>query len=107
MTGAAVQAYTGPVASAPGDARVLPLVRWTLYVTVFLIPLEYPDRFPFEVSTIAGACFLLTTLLQPAACYRLVPWAIGAFAVYFGAEQVAFITQGPRYPGGLFLGEVA
>jgi O-antigen ligase len=107
MTGAAVPAYTGPVASAAGDARVLPLVRWTLYVTVFLIPLEYPDRFPFEVSTIAGSCFLLATLLQPGTCYRLVPWAIGAFAVYFGAEQVAFITQGPRYPGGLFLGEVA
>jgi O-antigen ligase len=94
-------------AAAAEDLRITPLIRWTLFATVFLIPLEWPDRFAFEVSTIAGSCFLLATLLQPGTCYRLLPWAMGAFAAYFGVELISFTLRGPEYPGGLFLAEVA
>jgi hypothetical protein len=38
----AVYPYTG--------VRVTPLVRWALFVTVFLIPLEYPDRIAERVA---------------------------------------------------------
>jgi len=107
VTAAAVREAPQTLAP-PGDAvRTLALVRWALYVTVFLIPLEWPDRFPFEVSTIAGSAFLLMTLLQPTTCYRLLPWAMVAFAAYFGVEQLAFTLRAPEYPGGLYLAEVA
>ena len=90
MTTAALHRSPHTLAPADDAAQTLAPVRWALYVTVFLIPLEYPDRFPFEVSTIAGSCFLLLTLLQPATCYRLLPWAMVAFAAYFGVELLAF-----------------
>jgi O-antigen ligase len=85
---------------------VSPLVRWTLYLTTFSIPLQYPDRFAFEVSTITGAAFLLTSLLQPSICYGRVPWALGAYTLYVYIQLVALVVQGTSYPGGLFLDEV-
>ena len=107
MTVAALPESPRTLAPADDAAPTLAPVRWALYATVFLIPLEYPDRFPFEVSTIAGSCLLLTTLLQPATCYRLLPWAMIAFGAYFGVELLAFTLRAPAYPGGLYLGEVA
>jgi hypothetical protein len=107
VTTAALRQSPHTLVPADEAAQTLAPVRWALYVTVFLIPLEYPDRFPFEVSTIAGSCFLLLTLLQPATCYRLLPWAMVAFAAYFGVELLAFTLRAPEYPGGLYLGEVA
>jgi len=106
MTSAAAR-IGSTTSSSRVDVQAAPIVRWALYVTVFLIPLEYPDRLVFEVSTIAGSCFLAVTVLQPRACYRLLPWAMLAFALYFGVEQLAFVTEGAVYPGGLYLDEVA
>lgn len=107
MTGAATQASSMTLESPNADVRVAPLVRWALYASIFLIPLEYPDRLVFEVTTIAGSLFLLSTLLQPGVCYGRVPWAMGGFALYFCVELLAFVTQGAPYPGGLFLDAVA
>jgi hypothetical protein len=71
-----------------------------LYLTAFLIPLEYPDRFAFEVSTIMGSVFLLSTVLQPGLWFRRIPWAVGAFALYICVQLLALI-HGEGYPGGL------
>ena len=99
-----IPAVPGPSGT---DETVVPLLRWALYLTAFLIPLEWPDRLPFEVSTIAGSCFLLATLLQPATCYGYIPWAMVAFATYFFLAMLSAVTQGGVYPAGLYLGEVA
>jgi O-antigen ligase/polysaccharide polymerase Wzy-like membrane protein len=99
--------YGSSMARPNADVGVMPVVRWALYATVFLIPLEYPDRLVFEVTTIAGSCFLATTFLQVHACYRLLPWAMVAFGFYLVAEVAAFVIEGAGYPGGLYLNEVA
>ncbi|MEO6055331.1 MAG: O-antigen ligase family protein, partial [Gemmatimonadales bacterium] len=105
MTGAV--SATPDVASPETGVRVVPLVRWALYATVFLIPLEWPDKLPFEVSTLAGSAFLLTTLLQPVASFAWLPWAMCAFAIYFFAEMLAMVIQAGGYPAGVFMDQVA
>lgn len=106
MTAARAGAYV--LAASPDhlSVPVSPLVRWTLYLTTFSIPLQYPDRFAFEVSTITGSAFLLASLLEPSICYGRVPWALGAYALYVYIQLVALVVQGIGYPGGLFLDQV-
>jgi O-antigen ligase len=79
---------------------------WALCVFAFSIPLEAPDRFAFEVSTMTGAIFVVASLLSPRLSYGRVPWPAAWYAVYLFVLLVAFQTQGAEYPGGLYLGEV-
>lgn len=97
------------VLAAPADdvrLRVNLLIRWTLYLATFSIPLQLPDQLAFEVSTITGSAFLLASLLQPRICYGRVPWALGAYALYVYIQLIALVVQGTSYPGGVFLDEV-
>jgi O-antigen ligase len=105
MTAPSMERLSSTAGSATTGVRVHPLVRCTLYLTAFLIPLEYPDRFAFEVTTIMGSVFLLSTVVQPSLCYGRLPWAMGAYALFFCAQLLAFI-RAEGYPGGLFLDQV-
>lgn len=106
MTGASAATFS--ITAMPSDikARVSALIRVALLLVAFSIPLEWPDRLTFEVTTLTGSLFLLTTLLQPGTCYGRVPWAMAAFALYPCIQLVALVVEGSSYPGGLYLGDV-
>jgi O-antigen ligase len=106
VTSTSIEASSLPASRAGTGTRVNPLVLWALYATAFSIPLEVPDRFAFEVTTMMGSLFLLATVLQPGACYGRVPWALGAYVVFLWMQLAAVVTQGQAYPGGLFLDQV-
>jgi O-antigen ligase len=89
------------------DVPVMPLAHWTLCLLAFAIPLEYPDRFAYEVTTMAGALFLLSTVVQPRACFGRLPWALACYALFLYLLLVSLVTQGTTYPGGLYLNEVS
>jgi O-antigen ligase len=107
MTGSLLSGSSTAAREDSGPAvRIAAGVRWPLWAMAFSMPLEYPDRFAYEVTTMTGAVFVLSTLLQPRACFGQVPWAIVAFAGYLYALLVSLVTQGVAYPGGLYLDEV-
>jgi O-antigen ligase len=105
MTGTNIETFLSPSVAGATGVRVKPLVRWALYATAFLIPLEMPDRFAFEVTTIMGSLFLLSTVLQPTLCFGRLPWAVAAYALYLCVQVLALI-HGENYPGGLDLDQV-
>jgi O-antigen ligase len=90
----------------PADRQGLALARWPLYILAFSLPLEYPDRFAYEVTTMTSALVVLTALIQPRMAFSRFPWALAWFAVFVYAMLVSMVTQGTRYPGGLYLNEV-
>jgi O-antigen ligase len=58
-------------------------VRWSWYLFIFSIPLEYPDRtIPMEVHSITAAIFLLAALFQPRRCFRQPPRAFWFFSIF-------------------------
>ena len=80
------------------QARSLRLVRWSFYLFVLSIPLEYPPRdLPFEVHTITGALFLLTTVFHAKACYGRTPNAVRWLGLYLALYLVLSIS--PDHPG--------
>lgn len=59
------------------------LVRLALYLFVFSIPFEMPNRtIPIEIPTLTGCIFLLATLIQPTVAYRRIPGALLWFTTY-------------------------
>jgi len=95
--------------SLPVTRRVLGVaapLRWALGVMAFSLPLEFPERFPVEVSTIAGSLFLTCTLLHPRRCYGRLPQSVAWFGVYLYVMLVALVFAGASYPGGLYVSEV-
>jgi O-antigen ligase len=102
LTGAEVQTPQPPVIrfTQPSINR---LVRWGFLLFVFSIPFEYPDRpIPVEITTLTGAVFLLTTLLQPRLCYGRRPAALWWFVAYLAAVVVSFVLNGERYSVAVF-----
>ena len=84
-----------PVAPRAYYVPVPALVRWTFYLFVFSIPFEAPAHaLPLEVTTITGALFLLTTLMQPERFFRWPPRAVWAFLAYSGVYWVAVALGG-------------
>lgn len=62
---------------------VNPLVRYALYVFVFSLLFEWPDRpIPMEVPTLIGFIYLAFTLLQPKVCYRCFPKGMWFYVIY-------------------------
>jgi hypothetical protein len=61
-----------------GDLFRLPnLMQWAFYAFLFTIPFEEMDiGIPVTPSKLFGYLFLMTTILQPRACYRRAPAAI-------------------------------
>jgi O-antigen ligase len=87
-------------------AAALPVpLRWAMYLLAFSIPLEAPDRLPFEVTAMTGAAFVVATTLAVQQSYRRIPWALVWYAIFLLILITAFVTQGSRWPGGLFLQE--
>jgi len=89
-TDATVAALAPPVSAAPAEHGPLvnPVVRWALYLFVFSIPFEMPQRsIPLETTTITAALFLLTTPLERRACYGRIPSAL----LWFGAWLWVFV----------------
>jgi len=94
-------------ASAATTARttaVHAIVRAALYLYVISIPFEMPDRtIPVEIPTLAAAILLLTTMVQPAVCYRRIPSALLWFAAWLwvfvaavwinGMEHIALVVR--------------
>ncbi|HEX9579697.1 MAG TPA: O-antigen ligase family protein [Gemmatimonadales bacterium] len=74
----------GPVwVHASNPSAVNPVVRAALYLFVFSIPFEMPDRtIPIEVPTLTGFILLFSTVLNPSACFRRIPAAIWCFGIY-------------------------
>lgn len=74
--------YAAPAADR-AVARINPIIRVALYTYVFSIPFEMPQRtIPVEIPTLTGALFLLTTVLQPSACFKRLPAAFLWFVIY-------------------------
>jgi O-antigen ligase len=97
------------VAVRPGrpmaHTTVLPVVAWALYLFAFSLPLEAPDRFAFEISTMTGTLFVLTTLLDPRPSYARMPWPVAWYTLFLFVTLIAFVLEGETYPGGLYLEE--
>jgi O-antigen ligase len=73
--------------------------RWAFYMLVFSLPFEMPKLgMPLEVTTFTGSFFLLTTLLQPGACFRRPPRAFWWFFIYlyvYASVSLWYITGHP------------
>lgn len=87
---------------AEARTSVATIVVWALCVFTFSLPLEAPELFAFEVTTMTGSFFVLVTLLEPQASYGRVSWAVVCFAMFLYVLLVAFATNGGTYPGGVF-----
>lgn len=88
-----------PGASPLGEA-FHPFVRWALYLFVFSLPFEWPQRsIPVEVTTLTGAIFLLATLIQPGRCFARLPTALWWFFAALTVFWVSFAVGGAAYPG--------
>ena len=74
------------------------ITRWTLYLYVFWIPLEYPDRtLPFDAGTLVGAIFLATTVFSPRTCFRTINAPLVWFFAFFWAWCLSFVLGGGMY----------
>ncbi len=83
-----------------GSESFHPFIRWALYVFVFSLPFEWPQRsIPVEVTTLTGAVFLLATLIQPARCFARLPTALSWFLAALTVFWVSFAVGGAAYPG--------
>ncbi len=88
------------VASATSVTGASPIVIWAFYLFVASLPFEYPNRvIPIETTTLTGAIFLFTTLLQPLVCYRRPPAAFWLVSIYLYAIVLSFVVTGGDYPG--------
>lgn len=86
-------------ASRPVAEAIHPLVRWSLYLFVFSLPFEWPQRsIPVEITTLTGTIFLLTTLFQPARCFARLPGAAWCFAAALCVFWLSFVSGGATYP---------
>jgi O-antigen ligase len=75
---------------AAGSTALHPVVRGALYLFVFSIPFELPERpIPIEIPTLTGFVLLFSTLIHPSACFRRVPAAGLCFLVYLWAFLLA------------------
>ena len=94
---------SGAVWAPNDDARAEafhPLVRWGLYLFVFSLPFEWPQRsIPVEVTTLTGGIFLLATLIQPQRCFARLPTALWWFCATLVVFWVSFAGGGGTYPG--------
>jgi O-antigen ligase len=81
--------------SALRDAvQVNLMVRVALYLYILSIPFEWPGRpIPVEIPTLTGAFFLLSTVLNPSACFRRVPAALVWFAAFLWAFVLAVVIN--------------
>jgi O-antigen ligase len=78
--------------------RIQPVIRGALYLLMLSIPFEVPRRpIPIEISTLIGFIVLLTTLLQPRACYRRIPGAALGFAAFLWVFGVSALVNGLEY----------
>src|SRR5688500_1785722 len=91
-------ARVGEVAPVDATASGSWITRWALYLYVFWIPLEYPDRtLPFDAGTLVGAIFLATTAFCPRVCYRSITAPAIWFFVFFWAWCLSFVLGGGMY----------
>ena len=80
--------------------RVNPFVRGSLVLFAMSIFFEIPHRsFPIEVPTFFAAVFLLTTFLNPRACYRRIPAPMIWFAVHLWVLSLSAIWNGVEHIG--------
>lgn len=87
---------------AEARTSVATIVVWALCLFAFSLPLEVPEQFAYEVTTMTGSLFVLVTLLEPQASYGRVPWPVMCFAMFLYVLLVAFATNGGTYPAGVF-----
>lgn len=74
------------------------ITRWALYLYVFWIPLEYPDRtLPFDAGTLIGAVLLATTIFCPRTCFRAVNAPVAWFFAFFWVWCLSFVLGGAMY----------
>src|SRR5439155_580304 len=88
------------LAAAPAECgpMVNPVVRWALYLFVFSIPFEMPQRsIPLETTTITAALFLLTTPLERRACYGRIPSALLWFGGWLWVFVIAALVGSQQY----------
>lgn len=87
--------YAAPSRAVARPAtHVNAIVRAGLLLYILSIPFEIPHRtFPIEVTTATGLIFLLTTLLNPSACYRRIPAPLLWFAAHLWILAIAAIVN--------------
>ena len=90
-----------PILTAPSGVQVHGIVRWALYLMVFSIPFEFPNRtvIPVEIPVITAAIFLLATLLQPRLAYARLPGPLGWFLGCLYAYVLAAAVNRTEYGG--------
>ena len=80
------------VVRVPAAHRISLAVRLALYLFVFSIPFEMPDRtIPIEIPTLTGLVFVLASLLNLRSVYRRLPGAVlwfGAYLWFFGLSTL-------------------
>lgn len=100
QTGGVVVAPSPAV--GPSLATTLPMeaaiTRWSFYLYVAWIPLEYPERtLPFDLGTLLGALFLATTVFSVRACYRSLPWPMVLYGIYLYVWVLSYAVNGGQY----------
>lgn len=82
--------------------RAHPITRWALYLYIFSIPLEYPDRtLAFDVATLIGGVFLLATAFSPRVCYARIPPPLAWYWGFLYVWVAAFALSGGHHPGSV------
>src|SRR5438046_176640 len=72
--------------------------RWAVYLYVFSLPFEMPERsIPVEVTTLTGILLMVAALLQARICYRRPPAAFWWFAGYLVVFVFAAILLSNEY----------
>ena len=81
---------TAPGAATNTSEPVPAPVRWALYLFVFSLPFEMPDRtIPVETTTLTAALLIGTAMLWPTRCLRRPPAAVWLFTAYAYAYWAA------------------
>lgn len=85
--------------STPIATRAHAITRWACYLYILTIPLEYPDRtLPFDLGTLVGAVFLLTTVFSPRVCFARISAPVGWYWAFLYVWVAAFALSGGQYP---------
>lgn len=82
-------------------------LRWALCLVTFSAALEYPDKFPAEVTTMTGAFFLAVTLAYPRLVYQRLTWPAICFGLWLVVQLLAAAVESSRYPGGVDSEEIS
>jgi O-antigen ligase len=77
-------------------------LRWTFYVFVFSLPFEtvtelIREQLGFSLSKVTGYLFFCCAMIQPTACFGLIPRASWFFAAYLACFAILGFSQDAQH----------